>query len=398
MEYVTVNLRDQLQGDNTTPAAPARGISKEWRTVVFAVEDFHYNSNPPASKIRAETDFRGLLFHGREAAGASGTFWVDKVVIYRGSDVRPPVPPTGMKAEAGPGGTVTLTWEEPPDDTFAVVYSIYRRKDGGSWHKIAETIPPRFTDTVPEAGRYGYRITAADYDNNCSPPSETALVSATGGMAAGPLSPQEADRLLYAENVRAIHAAGRGTVRQDVFLFAGDSITAADVYTYVLGGWLARGITVRQGVGQMRTDFGKARIGGYLTDHRPEFAVIMYGTNDAKDPASVKAAMENLASVIDACAKAGTVPILATIPPRGYDKGKQEGQVRFNEALVRLCHQKRVPMSYCFEEMMQRDLKQMLGDGVHLVPTTGNDAAGEALWRTFREIGFALRDTSGDWR
>jgi hypothetical protein len=212
-----------------------------------------------------------------------------------------------------------------------------------------------------------------------------------------PPTVQQTDRAGYAANVRKIHAAGAGKVRQDVFLFAGDSITAADAYTHVLGQWLARGITVRQGVGQMQTGYGKSQIDGYLAAAKPEFAVVMYGTNDSKSPDAVKAGMDNLAYVIDACAKYGTVPIMATIPPRGFNKDQQAGEKAFSEALIKLCREKQVPVSYCFDLMIQRDLKQMLSDGVHLVPGTGNDAAGEALLLTLEQVYFALRDKSDSW-
>ena len=124
----------------------------------------------------------------------------------------------------------------------------------------------------------------------------------------------------------------------------------------------------------------------------------MYGTNDSKSPQAVEAAMQNLSAVIDSCAEFGTVPILATIPPRGYDKEKQDGQLRFNQALIKLCREKKVPVSYCYEEMIRHDLKQMLGDGVHLTAGPGNDAAGDALWKTLQQIYFALRDQSASWR
>jgi lysophospholipase L1-like esterase len=107
--------------------------------------------------------------------------------------------------------------------------------------------------------------------------------------------------------------------------------------------------------------------------------------------------MANLAAVIDSCAQNGTVPVLATIPPRGFDKSKQEGERRYNEAVIALCREKKVPVSYCFEEMMEYDLKQVLGDGVHLVPSSGNDIAGQALARTMEQVYFALRDTCAAW-
>jgi lysophospholipase L1-like esterase len=205
------------------------------------------------------------------------------------------------------------------------------------------------------------------------------------------------DRGIYAENVRRIHASGRGRVRPDVFLFAGDSITGATLYTHALASWLGRGIAVRQGVAGVTTDYGKARIGDYLAQARPEFAVVMYGTNDSKSRGAIRSAVSNLAAVIDACAQAGTVPIVATIPPRGYSKRGQDDQAGFSRALIDLARSKKVPVSYVFEEMMQRDLQRMLYDGVHLTPGPGNDAAGEALWKTFQQVTFALRDLSDRW-
>lgn len=397
MESVSLNLYDALAKDNTTPTSPARVQDDQWRVVVFAVEDFHHNSQPPQRKVPANTEHTGMFFHGSEQQGKSGEYWIDKFIIYRGVDTQAPEAPAAVKAEAGQDGKVELTWAEAKDNAFAAAYSIYRKPDGGTWAKVGESVPTRYVDTVPAAGKYAYRICAADYDNNVSRPSADVAVRVEAGGKAEKASVQAADRSLYADNVRRIHAAGAGKVRHDVFLFAGDSITAADAYTHTLGQWLGRGITVRRGVGQMRTDYGKAQIGEYLAQSKPEFAIVMYGTNDSKSVEAVKGAMENLSAVIDSCANFGTVPILATIPPRGYDKDRQDGQIRFNEALVKLCREKKVPVSYCFEEMMQRDLKQMLGDGVHLQSTTGNDAAGEALRKTIRQIYFALRDPSGSW-
>ena len=123
----------------------------------------------------------------------------------------------------------------------------------------------------------------------------------------------------------------------------------------------------------------------------------MYGTNDRKNRGAIQSAVSNLAAVIDACAQAGTVPIVATIPPRGYSKRGQDDQARFSRALIDLARSKQVPVSYVFEEMMQRDLQRMLYDGVHLTPGPGNDAAGEALWKTFQQVTFALRDPSDRW-
>jgi hypothetical protein len=397
MEHVTVNFFDALRPDNTTPASPARTKGAGWRPVVFAVEDFRCNSDPPHVKVKPRTEFTALMFHGQEGRPGRGAFAVDKLMVYRGTDTQPPEPPVELKATVRGDGKVELSWKEPDDNAFPAVYGVFRKRLGGPWEKIGESVLPDYVDAAPAAGPCVYRVAAADYDNNLSGPSADARVEVRSAATAAADSPQARDRRNYAANVRRIHAAGRGKVRHDVFLFAGDSITAADVYTYTLGGWLGRGVTVRRGVGQMRTDFGKAMIGKYLEESRPEFAIVMYGTNDAKDPDHVGRAMANLGAVIDACAAAGTVPVLATIPPRGYDPAKQGDQARFNLALVELCRARKVPVSYCFEEMIGRDLKEMLSDGVHLTPGPGNDAAGEALGKTMEQVYFALRDPSADW-
>jgi lysophospholipase L1-like esterase len=400
MQSVTVNVFDERRQDNTTPMSPARVFDDDWHAAVLAVEGFRYNGGPPDSPIGPDTQFSSLFFHGRED-GPDAELSIDKLVVYRGHDAAPPEAPAGLRGATGADRTVGLTWQEPADNIFAVVYSIYRKAAAGTWEKIGETLRPAFEDRSPTATSVTYRVTAADFDNNVSPPSSEATVNAApvlrAGGAAAEESIWEADRLNYAENVRLVHARGEGKVRPDVFLFAGDSITAATVYTHTLGSWLGRGLAVRQGVGQVTTDYGAANIRQYLTEARPEFAIVMYGTNDLEYGRSVSAAMRQLALIVDACVEAGTIPVLATIPPRGFDKRRQSGPEEFNRALAALARQKRVPVSYVFQEMMRHDLEAMLYDGVHLQPESGNDAAGRALRQTMDRVYFALRDTSVLW-
>src|SRR4029453_12050590 len=168
------------------------------------------------------------------------------------------------------------------------------------------------------------------------------------------------------DNIREVHARGDGKVRRDVFLFAGDSITAASRYTQILGSWVARGVPVRQGVGTVTAAYGAANIGKYLSDAGPEFAVIMYGTNDVDRGRSTAESMRDLAAIVDACLQVGTIPVLATIPPRGFNARSQGDQTRYNQGVARLGQQKRVPVSYVFEEMIQQDLRTVLDDGIHL--------------------------------
>ena len=400
MRTVAVNVFDQRRQDNTTPASPARVFDDDWHPVVLAVEDFHYNTDPPDRKIEAETDFVSLLFHGSED-GPAAELWVDKVIVYRGPDERPPDAPTDVRANPEADGSVVLTWHEPADDTFAAVYSVHRKSGTSTWEKIGESLRPSYRDRPTSLESYSYRITAADYENNISPPSSDVVITPTVAPAARPASgsapPWVVDRITYADNVRQVHARGIGNVRPDVFLFAGDSITAATAYTHALGSWLARGLTVRQGVGTVTTEYGAANIKAYLAGARPEFAVVMYGTNDVDRGGSVSGAMRNLGAVLDACLEFGTVPVLATIPPRGFDTRDQRSQEQFNRAVAELGRKKRVPVSYVFETMIGHDLKAMLYDGIHLQPEAGNDVAGRALRQTMDQVYYALRDASGRW-
>jgi hypothetical protein len=221
--------------------------------------------------------------------------------------------------------------------------------------------------------------------------------AAAAAVAAAKPTAQVSDRMNYAEHLRTIRARRPGTVRHDVFLFAGDSITAAARYTQILGSWLARGLPVRQGVGTVTAEYGARNIQKYLADALPEFAVIMYGTNDVGRGVPVSQSMRDLSLILDSCLESGAIPILATIPPRGYNARGQGDQERYNRALVQLAQKRRVPVSYVFEEMMQHDLKAVLGDGIHLLPERGNDLAGRALRRTMDQVYFALRDTSDRW-
>ncbi len=398
MQTVAVNVFDKRRQDNTTPASPARIFDGDWHPVVFAVEDFHYNSDPPDRKIELATEYASLLFHGRED-GPTAELWVDKLVIYRGHDGSPPDAPAAVRVAAASDGSVELSWREPSDNTFAVVYSIHRKSGTSAWAKVGESLQPKYRDSPASPDTHTYRITAADYENNVSPPSAEATVTTTAAAAGVSGTPPNwvADRAGYAENVRRAHARGVGRVRPDVFLFAGDSLTAATLYTHILGSWLARGRTVRQGVGTVTTAYGADNIKEYLANARPEFAIVLYGTNDQERGVSESASMRNLGSVIDACLEFGTVPVVTTIPPRGDNKRRQGDQERFNRALMELARRKQVPVSYAFEEMMRHELNEMLFDGVHLQPEAGNDAAGRALRLTMDQVYFALRDTSGTW-
>jgi len=361
LDSISVNYWDNVKRDNTTPRTNPRLTEDLWLPVILHAEDFRYNGGSAAEPVAAQTDYTSLTFYPGESRKGEGEYWIENFVIYRGP----------------------------------AVYSIYRRVSG-QWRKVGETVQTRFVDTVPAVGLYSYRVTAADYENNCSRPALAAPVTVTSaGKEARITDDRVKDRLGYAENVRRIYHLGAGKNRRDVFLFFGGSHTAPWSYHRTLSGCLDRGIPVLEGRAGGDTALARSQIKQVLESARPQFAVIMFGTRDEKDAKSIAAAMRNLSYVIAACVGSGTVPVMATIPPRGHVKQEQAAQRRFNEALIRLCRKQAVPVSYCFEEMMAADLSgAFLDDGVSL-SLAGNLLAGAALRKTFDQIYFAIRDTGG---
>jgi len=67
---------------------------------------------------------------------------------------------------------------------------------------------------------------------------------------------------------------------------------------------------------QNQADYHNAREFGILDRDNPEFALILFGTNNNKSESHLPTAMADLAAIIDACARRGAVPVLGTIPPR----------------------------------------------------------------------------------
>ena len=103
--------------------------------------------------------------------------------------------------------------------------------------------------------------------------------------------------------------------------------------------------------------------------------------------------MEDLAAIARSCEARGTVPIVATIPPRGFADPASAPEARFNQALIRTCRANKVPIAYVFRAFQAAPDRRMLlaGDGVHFV--TGGWVATAPAWeRTLQQVNFALLD------
>ncbi|MCD8510593.1 MAG: S8 family serine peptidase [Bacillus sp. (in: Bacteria)] len=104
-------------------------------------------------------------------------WYLDNVELV-GVDDTPPDPPTGLAAEASSVG-VSLTWNASlaPDTNG---YRVYRSTTSGEdFEQIAETTNTFYTDTNLDAGtEYFYHVTAFDYSNNESIPSNEVSAGA----------------------------------------------------------------------------------------------------------------------------------------------------------------------------------------------------------------------------
>jgi len=390
MERISVNLRDTVKDDNTTPRTPALlgGVQDEWATVVLHVEDFRYNGGD-STAIDADTKFTRLHFHGKESTPGSGEYWLDNLIVYRGADLAAPKPPTKLKITPGEGGKVLLAWEQPADNAFPAIYSIHRRIRG-RWTKVAETRETKFTDTIDTPGLQNWRVTAADYEDNVSTGAIPKPVSVKS--AAEKTKPADGpcvkDRRIYSGNVQRIHAAGSRRSRRGAMLIFGGTLSTTWLYQRSLVGTLRRGMPIDRAAQGEGTEYAKKKVRGILTKDKPQYAIIMFGSADEKrDAASIAKAVANVSAVVDACQRNGTIPIVATIPPRA-NVGDQAEQENYNKALMAMARKKRVPVSYCHEALTA-------GDQVTTIDSQeGVQAASRALLKTFRQIGWAIRDSS----
>jgi len=391
LRSVTVNFRDTVKDDNTTARSPALIDGRAgWMPVVFHVEDFRYNAGG-SEAIDAEARFVHLMVHAAETEAGAGAFHLDNVVVYRGRDTAPPTAPASLKIAPGENGRVELSWRPAKDNAAPAVYSVHRRRMG-RWVKVGETSGTRYVDVVPATGLQAYRVTAADYDHNVGPPAVAmpVTVRSAGPKPAPPAAPV-ADRLRYAANVRRVHQAGLRRARPDVAVFFGDQHLHPWAAFRTRAGTLARVLPVERGSPGKTTAFAKGRIAEVLREDRPQFVVVQFGSSDEKDPRALAAAMANLAAVVDACLRAGSLPVLCTIPPRG--DADEAPQKRFNRGLIELARRKQVPVSYGFEALTAEGAGEVIGPSGLLTPA-GNAAAAHALRETFDQIFFAIRDAS----
>jgi len=273
------------------------------------------------------------------------------------------------------------------------MYVVSRAGNDGAFHKVGESGTPEYLDQPPAAGKYRYRVLAVDFQDNPSAWSAVASATSAGSLLQGKPTFQASDRVGYAARVRRIHAAGVGKVVKGRVLCFGDSLTGATNYPQGVEAALGRYVVVGRGYASMRTSFGRKRIEQELAEVNPEFCLILYGTNNSKAAKAIPPAMEDLKAIAAACEKHGTVPVIGTIPPRGFQDPASQPEARYNAALIETCRREKVPIAYCFEEFQAGgDRRNLLaGDGVH-THNEGFSAFARAWRKAMDHVLFVLLD------
>lgn len=385
---VPLNMYDKRANDNTTSKA-YRTVGERFRPMLHRCDRFRYNA-VIESTVSRNTEYSNLRFHGNQTGG-KGVLHLRELTIYRGEDTDPPAAPAGLKGEAGPDG-VKLTWKPAEDNVGIAAYVISRASGEGGFVKIAESRLPEYVDRHG-AGRRRYRILAVDFQDNLSGWSKPVTVSNPLDHPQPEPTQLEQDRAAYAERVRQVAAAGAGKVRRGVVMCFGDSLTGATNYRTYTESALGRYDVVAFGRAGWRTSGGRRVIQGDLEKTNPQFCLILYGTNNSKGEKAIEAGMDDMLFIARACEKRGTIPIIGTIPPRGFSDAQSKPEARYNKALIKLCRDNNIPIAYIFRDLQaQPDRRKLLaGDGVHFV-SGGWAVVGPAWARAVNGVNFVLLD------
>jgi hypothetical protein len=207
------------------------------------------------------------------------------------------------------------------------------------------------------------------------------------------LTVYEQDRLNYTGYIRKVHAAGQGKVKKGLVFQFGDSLTGAINYQRFTEAALGRYMVEARGRASWTTIQGRAVIASDLKQVNPEFCLILFGTNNRKSQFAIEEAMEDILAMARACEENGTVPIVATIPPRGFIDPASQPEGNYNAALIQTCRQNKIPIAYLFEEFQTQPDRRVLlaSDGIHW-GKSGFPIAARAWKEAMKQVTFALVD------
>lgn len=389
-----LNVYDQKAEDNTTAYAYRHLSNDTWTPVVYHLDRFRYNSKN-RGYVAEDTHYKGVRFFGPEPGQQEVSLSLDNFAVYRGQDTEPPKQVTGLEAEADANG-VMLQWQEAEDNVLPMLYVIARAKDGGQFEKIAESHQSAFLDQTAGQGSYEYKVLACDFENNLGPWSSRVQVQSQSQAKEQEPGRLEQDRQGYAQKVREVHEQGQGNVNQGHVALFGDSLTHASTYRHEAAAALGIYTVQAHGYQGKKTGFGLQKAEQILEKENPEFLLILFGTNNVRgsmqDRSKMEDWMQDLQGIVRKAESRGTVAVLGTIPPRGFNDPQSKPEAAFNELLLEKARQWQVPVAYIFQAIQDAGPRKeyLAGDGVHW-SSKGMQVAGQAWAETMRQVEFALR-------
>jgi hypothetical protein len=387
---IPLNMFDAKASDNTTPKAYA-WVENNWQPIVYRCDRFRYNASGD-SNVQPGTEYVNLSFYGPPTPNQSGLLQLRNFVIYRGRDIDPPQAPTSLTMKTHEGG-ILLSWQSARDNIGIAKYVVSRSDSDATFIKVAESALPQYLDRPPATGTYAYRVLAVDFEDNISSWSEIRSLQVEQTSPVAELNIYERDRANYAQHVRQIHSTGRGKVEKGLVFQFGDSLTGAINYQRFTEAALGRYMVEARGRASWTTIQGRAVIASDIKQVNPEFCLILFGTNNRKSQFAIEEAMEDILAMAKACEENGTVPIVATIPPRGFLDPESQPEGNYNAALIQTCRRNKIPIAYLFEEFQaQPDRKTLLAtDGIHW-GKDGFPIAARAWKKAMEQVTFALLD------
>ena len=389
-----LNISDTVSKDNTTPTGYRWLTTETWTPVLYYIDAFRYNDQKTGwdARINPNTSFNNLVFYGEEKGRKDTWMLLDNFVIYRGNDRSPPSKVKAIKAEPKTDG-VHLSWESATDNAAVMLYCVSRSDADGPFKKIAETFVPIYTDLSAPPGDHKYRVLACDFENNIGDWSDALAVTSTALAVAQTPSIEVLERENYRENVLAIARKGASMVNRSMVTCYGDSLTGATSYPLEIQGALHTKRVSAYGYAGMQTSYGKQHAAANFGKDKPFAALILYGTNNKKSADAIDKAMPDLEAIAATAIEMGIIPILGTIPPRGFTDPDSKPEANYNLALIETCKKIKVPCGHLFEEYQKMpDRKKLLAsDGVHNFGQ-GMAASARGWKRALDQIEFVLRD------
>jgi lysophospholipase L1-like esterase len=178
-----------------------------------------------------------------------------------------------------------------------------------------------------------------------------------------------------------------GSNTPSLYMAFGDSITVGDGSSDgagyrdqlqgLLQGYFGRGVLNNQGIGGTRSNTGAERIADVLRHVRPAYTLILYGTNDWNTPACKQSApcftIDSLSSIIGDVKAAGSLPVLATIPPANPSSfmfvADRNAWVSAENVLIRALARAQgaalADIEGAFRSAAGSDLSQLFSDHIH---------------------------------